>query len=72
MHDNKTLAYINFQGVQNLFSYSMDATKPKQLTNFNTGNILNFNLSNDGKRVFIVRGIVNSDLILIKDSKLES
>ena len=67
MKDNKTLMYINFQGIQNIFSFTMDGSKPKQLTNFNSGNILNFDLSNDGKRIYIVRGIINSDLILIKD-----
>jgi eukaryotic-like serine/threonine-protein kinase len=69
MKDNKTLAYINFQGIQNLFSYTMDGSKPKQLTNFNSGNILNFDFSYDGKKIYIVRGIINSDLILIKDNK---
>ena len=68
MNDNKTLVYINFQGVQNLFSYTMDGVKPKQITNFNSGNIINFDLSKDGKRIYIVRGIINSDLILIKDN----
>ena len=68
MNDNKTLVYINFQGVQNLFSYTLDGVKPKQITNFNSGNIINFDLSNDGKRIYIVRGIINSDLILIKDN----
>ena len=65
--DGKTLTYIGTQGVPNIFDATPDG-KPKQLTNFNSGIILNFDWTNDGKRLFIVRGIVNSDLILIKNN----
>lgn len=66
MKDNKSLVYINSQGVPNLFNLPMDGSKPKQLTNFSSGVILNFDYSSDGKRIYLVRGIINSDLILIK------
>ncbi|HEX8735241.1 MAG TPA: LpqB family beta-propeller domain-containing protein [Pyrinomonadaceae bacterium] len=68
--DGKNLTYMGMQGVPNIFDFAVDASngKPKQLTNFNSGNILNFDWANDGKRLYIVRGIFNSDLILIKDN----
>jgi TolB protein len=65
--DGKTLTYMGNEGVPNIFDLAVDSGKSKQLTNFNSGIILNFDWSNDGKRLFIVRGIINSDLILIKD-----
>jgi Tol biopolymer transport system component len=69
MNDNKTLVYINKQGVPNVFSVPLDLNaKPKSLTNFNSGTIINFDWSRDRKRLFLVRGIINSDLILIKDT----
>jgi serine/threonine protein kinase len=66
-NDAKTLTYMGNDGVPNIFDLTIDSSKSKQLTNFNSGIILNFDWSNDGKRLFIVRGIINSDLILIKD-----
>jgi eukaryotic-like serine/threonine-protein kinase len=66
-NDNKGLIYLNKDGIPNLFQAPLDKRVPKQLTNFNSGVILNFDSSRDGKRLFIVRGIVNADLILIKD-----
>jgi eukaryotic-like serine/threonine-protein kinase len=66
--DNKSLVFINRQGVPNLFVAPMDGSAPKPLTNFNSGVIFNFDLSPDGKRIFFVRGIINADLILIRDT----
>ncbi|HEX8249906.1 MAG TPA: protein kinase [Pyrinomonadaceae bacterium] len=68
--DGKNLTYLGTQGIPNIFDFAIDGSnsKPRQLTNFNSGIILNFDWANDGKRLFIVRGIINSDLILIKDN----
>jgi serine/threonine protein kinase len=68
--DGKTLTYMGVEGIPNIFDFAVDGnnSKPRQLTNFNSGMILNFDWTNDGKRLFIVRGIFNSDLILIKDN----
>lgn len=65
--DNKGLIYVNKDGVPNLFYTSLDKNPPKQLTNFTSGVILNFDLSRDGKWLFVIKGIVSADLILIKD-----
>ena len=66
--DGKNLSYINTQGAQNIFIFPIDGSQPKPLTNFNSGIILNFAWSQDGKRLYIVRGIVNNELVLLRDS----
>lgn len=65
--DNKALSYINSMGIDNIFNYSPESNSTVPVTNFNTGSILNFSWSNDGKKLYIARAIKNSDLILIKD-----
>jgi serine/threonine protein kinase len=67
--DNKSLTYVNKSGIDNLWSQSIeDKRAEKPQTDFSSGNISNFTWANDGKKLFIVRAIFNSDLILIKDS----
>jgi eukaryotic-like serine/threonine-protein kinase len=67
--DNKSLTYINKAGIDNLWNISLEDKKiEKPLTEFTSGNISNFLWSHDGKKLFIVRAIFNSDLVLIKDS----
>ena len=41
--------------------------KEKPLTDSNSGNIANLLWLRDGKIFFILRGVINSDLVLIKD-----
>jgi len=66
--DGKSLTFINSEGLPNLWNYPFDESKPKPLTDFNSGKIVNFSWSSDGKKIFIVRGITNSDLVLIRDN----
>jgi serine/threonine protein kinase/Tol biopolymer transport system component len=66
--DNKALTYLNRAGIDNLWNVSLDNRKETPLTDFTSGYISNFAWSNDGKKLFIVRAIYNSDLVLIKDS----
>jgi len=66
--DNKSLTYINRTGIENLWRISIDDKKETPITAFNSGNITNFTWSRNGKKLFIVRGVVNSDLVLVKDS----
>ena len=64
--DDKNLTYINQQGVPNLYNLPLDGSAAKPLTNFTSGQILNFGWSKDGKRIYIVRGIINNELVLLK------
>lgn len=67
--ESKSLTYINKAGIDNLWNISLEDKKnEKPLTDFTSGNISNFVWSNNGKKLFIVRAIYNSDLVLIKDN----
>ncbi len=66
--DGKALTFINRNGIDNIWNLSIEDKKETPLTEFNSGNITNFNWSQDGKKLLIARSIVNSDLILIKDT----
>lgn len=65
----KSLTYLNHGGIDNLWDFSPADRKEKPLTDFTSGNISNFVWSNDGKKLFIIRAVFNSDLVLIKDTK---
>jgi eukaryotic-like serine/threonine-protein kinase len=65
--DGKSLTYLNNEGVPNIWQISLDGKDKKQLTNFTSGRIFSFAWSKDGKELFIARGTVNNELILIKD-----
>lgn len=65
--NGKAMIFINSDGTPNLWSYPLEGGEPKQITDFNSGKIVDFNWSNDGKKLFIVRSVSNSDLVLIKE-----
>jgi eukaryotic-like serine/threonine-protein kinase len=66
--DGKSLTYVDTQaGVSNLWSQSLSGGAPKQLTDFKEQRIYGFAWSPDGKQLAISRGVVNNDVVLIKD-----
>lgn len=65
--DGKSMTYLNSDGIPNIWQISLDGKEKKQLTNFTAGRIFNFTWARDGKQIFITRGTVNNELILIKD-----
>jgi serine/threonine protein kinase len=68
--DGKAILYLDSKdGVTNVFSKSIDGAIAKQLTNFNADKIFNFDWSRDGKQMACARGVVTTDVILIKDQK---
>jgi serine/threonine protein kinase len=66
--DGKTLTYLSVDGVPNVWKMSPGTKEKQQITNFTSGRIATYTWSNDGKKLFIVRPIVNNDLVLIKDT----
>jgi eukaryotic-like serine/threonine-protein kinase len=66
--DSKSLTYLSRDGVPNLWRVSLTDAKPQSVTDFKSGRIFNFTWSRDGKKIYVVRGIVNNDLVLIKNS----
>ncbi len=65
--DGKSITFIKKAGIDNLFQLTVADKEETPITNFNSGNLMNFTWSHDGKEIFLVRGIINSDLVLIKD-----
>lgn len=66
--DSKGLQYVlTHNGVTNLWQQPLTGGKPKQLTQFTSGVILDFNWSLDRTRLLLTRGAVNSDVVLLKD-----
>lgn len=59
-------------GQPHLFRLPLDGAPQQPLTDFKSGKILNFAWSNDGKSVFVVRGITNNDLILIREAAINN
>ena len=68
--DSKSVLSVdNRNGVSNLMSQPLDGHPPKQVTNFTEGTIFKFAWSADGKQLFLARGSVNSDVVLISNVK---
>jgi len=68
--DSRSLIYPDTRnGVGNLWSFPLDDTPPKQLTNFKTDEIYNFDWSADGKQLVVARGTTTSDVVLISNFK---
>ncbi len=68
--DSKAVIYVDDRnGVSNLMSQTLDSRPPKQITNFTDSTIFNFAWSRDGKQLFVARGAVNSDVVLINSVK---
>ncbi len=65
--DGKSLTYWSGVGIPNLWRLPLDTDKPEQMTDFKSGRIFNYGWSRDGKNIFVVRAIVNSDLIMFRD-----
>lgn len=66
--DSKSLTYVKREGNDNLWNMSINDKQETQITEFNTDNLLTFSWSKKGNKIFVVRGIINSDLVLIKDN----
>jgi eukaryotic-like serine/threonine-protein kinase len=66
--DGKALTYVNRQGIDNLWNLSIEDRKETPITDFNSGIIGNFVWSPDKKKILLVRSIVNTDLVLVKDT----
>jgi TolB protein len=67
MPDGKSIAYLdNGSGIINVWSYPIEGSAPKQLTNFKSELITSFAISRDGK-IAVYRVSATRDIVLIKD-----
>jgi|GEM_PF-282167 len=68
--DGRALAYIDTRaGVSNLWRLPLDGSKRKQITDFKTDQIFQFDWSRDGRWLALARGSVTSDVVLVRDSR---
>ena len=65
--DGKSLTLLRSEGAPNLWQMSLETKKITPLTTFNSGRIFYFVWSRDGKKIYVVRGNVNNELVLIKN-----
>ncbi len=66
--DSSELTMVsNRSGVQNLWKYPIDGGEPKPITRFNSGRILSFAWSRDGKDIYVARGTTRNELIILRD-----
>jgi Tol biopolymer transport system component len=54
-------------GVSNILRQSLTGGAPKQITNFESGQIFDFEWSHDGRQLALTRGTENSDVIMISN-----
>jgi Tol biopolymer transport system component len=54
-------------GVSNIWQQKLTGGAPKQITNFESGLIFDFDWSHDGKQLALTRGSESSDVILIRN-----
>lgn len=68
--DNKSVTFIDTrEGISNIFKHSLEGTEAKQVTNFKSDIIWNFDWSKDGKKLALSRGNITRDVVLISDFK---
>jgi len=68
--DGKGILYpVRNGSVDNLWLQNLDGSPGKQLTDFKSEFIRDFDYSVDGKQLAIIRGHRESDVVLIRDSE---
>ena len=68
--DGKSVAYpVKDKGVDNVWVQPIDGTPGRQITHFESEQILSFHWSPDGKKLGILRGHTDSDVVLLQESK---
>jgi serine/threonine protein kinase len=68
MPDGRSFLYVDsVGGIPNLWQQAVGGGEPHQLTRFDSGVILSYDVARDGKSVALSRGELASDLVLIRD-----
>ena len=67
--DGKAVAYpIRENGTDNIWLQPLDGARGRQITNFLTDSIYQFQFSPDGKKLGVIRRHLESDVVLLRDS----
>ena len=68
--DGKEVAYpVRENGVDNIWIQPIDGSPGRQITKFDSEQILSFHWSPDGKNLGVLRGHTDSDVVLLQESK---
>ena len=68
--DGKALLYTKSdQDVWNIWMQPVAEGPPKQVTQFTSDRIFAFDVSADGKRLALARGVINNDVVLIRSAQ---
>jgi serine/threonine protein kinase len=68
--DGKSVAYpVKENGVDNVWIQPLDGSPGHQITHFRSEQILSFHWSPDGKKLGILRGHADSDVVLLQESQ---
>jgi len=68
--DGKSVAYVSREnGADNVWIQPLDGSAGDPITDFKAEQIWSFSLSKDGKRLGILRGHYDSDVVLLQESK---
>jgi Tol biopolymer transport system component/DNA-binding winged helix-turn-helix (wHTH) protein len=62
--------FLMNKGVGNIWRQPVPTGLPRQVTNFTSGQIFSFDWSSDGKRLYVARGSISSDIVLINKLSL--
>jgi serine/threonine protein kinase len=66
--DGKGVQFIlTHEGAGNIWEQPVSGGPRRQVTNFTSGHIFDFDWSRDGKQLFLAKGEINSDVILISN-----
>jgi eukaryotic-like serine/threonine-protein kinase len=66
--DGKGVQFIlTLNGAGNIWEQPLTGAARRQITNFTSGHIFDFDWSRDGKQLFLAKGEINSDVILISN-----
>jgi len=66
--DGRALTYVEIhRDVANIWSQPLEDGAPRQITNFNSDQIITFDWSRDGKQLALARGVINNDVVLINN-----
>ena len=70
-HDGKGIVYsVSEHGIDNLWLQPLDGSKGRQITNFASEEIgKSFHWSPDGSKLAVIRGHLDSDVVLIRDTQ---
>jgi hypothetical protein len=67
--DGQSIVYLQRDGgASSIWSQSLSGGQPKQVANFGSDQIFDFDITADGKQFVCSRGTITTDVILMKDT----